>query len=324
MVARVLAPDQGEEGEGDALGRDPAVAVDHRAAHVEQEDGRAARRQLGPVDLEVVGLDPEGEPGTVAAEGVGEGALEVEEEGVAELVALGDVGPVATGAAPIGHVLAGAVAAEGGEDLGEGALADLADGGGGQLPAAPLSLEVAGFLELLGQAPELGELVDGLVAETPAEGFGVDQVGLPALLGGADLAFELVEVVEVAHDVERLLERERRLAPEPVAARRCPELCLDLAFGDPGGKGEAAIRVRAARCGHGRAGRVVAAREVDVVGEPRLPVRVDRQVRARRMRGGIPAEEHTGRLRGERRQLTVWTCDIRGFAAYRLRWWICA
>jgi class 3 adenylate cyclase len=40
------------------------------------------------------------------------------------------------------------------------------------------------------------------------------------------------------------------------------------------------------------------------------------QVRARRMRGGIPAEEHTGRLRGERRSITVWTCDIRGFAAY--------
>lgn len=40
------------------------------------------------------------------------------------------------------------------------------------------------------------------------------------------------------------------------------------------------------------------------------------QVRARRIRGGIAAEEHTGRLRGERRTITVWTCDIRGFAAY--------
>jgi class 3 adenylate cyclase len=40
------------------------------------------------------------------------------------------------------------------------------------------------------------------------------------------------------------------------------------------------------------------------------------QLRQRRMRGGILAEEHTGRLRGERRPITVWTCDIRGFAAY--------
>lgn len=40
------------------------------------------------------------------------------------------------------------------------------------------------------------------------------------------------------------------------------------------------------------------------------------EVKAARMRGGLPSEEHTGRLRGERKVITVWTCDIRGFAAY--------
>jgi class 3 adenylate cyclase len=40
------------------------------------------------------------------------------------------------------------------------------------------------------------------------------------------------------------------------------------------------------------------------------------RVRHRRMLGGIAREEHMGRLRGERRRLTVWTCDIRGFSRF--------
>jgi class 3 adenylate cyclase len=40
------------------------------------------------------------------------------------------------------------------------------------------------------------------------------------------------------------------------------------------------------------------------------------RLRADRMRGGIAAKNYTGRLRGDRHRVTVWTCDIRGFTSY--------
>jgi len=40
------------------------------------------------------------------------------------------------------------------------------------------------------------------------------------------------------------------------------------------------------------------------------------RIRARRMLGGLPAEQHGARLRGVRHRVTVWTCDIRGFTSF--------
>jgi class 3 adenylate cyclase/tetratricopeptide (TPR) repeat protein len=40
------------------------------------------------------------------------------------------------------------------------------------------------------------------------------------------------------------------------------------------------------------------------------------RVKQRRTLGGVPEEDQGGRLHGERRRLTVWTCDIRGFTRY--------
>lgn len=40
------------------------------------------------------------------------------------------------------------------------------------------------------------------------------------------------------------------------------------------------------------------------------------RLRSGRMLGGLTPEQHQGRLRCERRRVTVWTCDIRGFSQY--------
>ena len=57
VVARVLRPDERVERDRDLLGRQEAAAQQHRAAHVDEQDGRGPGQLLGPVDLEVVGRE---------------------------------------------------------------------------------------------------------------------------------------------------------------------------------------------------------------------------------------------------------------------------
>src|SRR3990172_4722776 len=98
-VARELAADERVERQRHLLGRQEAAVVEHRAAEVEEDDRGGLRRELGPPDLEVVRREPHGRAGAAALDGVHERASQVEQERVAELVALGVVGAVAPGAA---------------------------------------------------------------------------------------------------------------------------------------------------------------------------------------------------------------------------------
>ena len=51
---RILRPDERVERERDLLGGQEAAAQQHRATHVDEQDGRRPRQVLGPIDLEVV------------------------------------------------------------------------------------------------------------------------------------------------------------------------------------------------------------------------------------------------------------------------------
>src|SRR6185369_17608191 len=130
VVVRVLRPDQGVERYRDLLRGHEAATEQHRAAHVDEEDGRGPGQLLGPVDLEVVGREADAgraaDRGRVlrAADRVLDRAPDVEVERVAELVRLGGLLALAAAAAAIDPVAAERVARQPGEQVVEDLLAD--------------------------------------------------------------------------------------------------------------------------------------------------------------------------------------------------------
>ena len=77
-VAWELAADERGEGQRHLLGRQEVAVVDHRPAHIEHDDRRRLRRQLGAEHLEVLGSQPQGCAGAVALDRVHQRFLEVE------------------------------------------------------------------------------------------------------------------------------------------------------------------------------------------------------------------------------------------------------
>src|SRR5207245_42059 len=106
--------------------------------------------------------------------------VEGEQERMAELVALGLVGGVATRTPALDRVPAEAVALEVREDVLERLVAELADSARGQLEAVALALEVAGLLELLGELLQPLEVLRRLVAEQLLD---VERIDLVQIVG---------------------------------------------------------------------------------------------------------------------------------------------
>ena len=157
------------------------------------------------------------------AERASERLAQVEQEGIAELVRLALVRRVAAGAAGVDRVAARAVAAELAQHLGERALSDLADRVRGEHPLASPLLEIARRLERLGEPLERLRFFGRLLTQRLSHRGGIDPVRTPCSLGVLEILLQPVEAVELAHQPEGLLERERRLALRPVPARALAE-----------------------------------------------------------------------------------------------------
>src|SRR5262247_2560809 len=103
--------------------------------------------------------------GAVALDRVHQRLLEIEQERIAEFVALGLVGRVAAGAPALDVVPAEAVALEAGEDVLERLVAELSDRPRGELEPIALALEVARLLQLLRQLLQPLEILRRLLAQ---------------------------------------------------------------------------------------------------------------------------------------------------------------
>ena len=164
-VARELATQERVQGQGHLLGGQEEAVVQHRAAHVEHDDGGRLGLELGAEHLEVAGGEPHRGAGPVPLDRVHQGLLQVEEERVAELVGLGVVRAVAARPAVLDGVTAEAVALEVPEDVLERLVADLADGARGEAELIALPLEVPGLFQLPGYLAEALEIARRLRAQ---------------------------------------------------------------------------------------------------------------------------------------------------------------
>src|SRR5437660_5077172 len=198
-VARELAADQRGQRERDLLGRQEVTVVDHRAAHVEHHDRRGLGRELGPDHLEIVRREPHRRAGAVALDRVHQRLLEVEQEGIAELVALGLVGGITARAPALDVVPPEAVALEGREDVLERLVAELADRARGELEPVALALEVARLLQLLRELLQPLEVLRRLLAEQLLDVDRIDLVQIVRRLDAAQLALELLHPLELVH-----------------------------------------------------------------------------------------------------------------------------
>src|SRR5581483_12402850 len=128
----------------------------------------------------------------LAAQRVHDRLLDVEVEGVAELVLLRLVRPLTARAVVAHGVVAEAVATQPGEEVAERLLADPAHAARGELEAAAVALDQPGILELLGDLRELVDAARRLVAERLAQLLAGALVDLPAAVGVAQGALQLL------------------------------------------------------------------------------------------------------------------------------------
>src|SRR5688500_4177380 len=115
-------------------------------------------------------------------------------------------------------MLAGAVALEIGENVGEGFLADLAYALRSQLVAAAGLPDVAGVFEHAGDLAELIELLLFFGAEEVADLVVVEGGQVVPVADVAELRFQVVVLAQALHEAHRLLQRQRFVAGELVAA----------------------------------------------------------------------------------------------------------
>ena len=135
VVARELRGDQRVQRHRDLLGGQEVVAHRHRQRQVQHQHRGGARQQLGALDLEVVGREAHRCAGALAGDGVAHGALDVQVEGVAELVRLGLVGELVADAALAHLMAADLVVHEAVEQVAQRVLPDAAQGPRRQLQA---------------------------------------------------------------------------------------------------------------------------------------------------------------------------------------------
>src|SRR4051812_48090761 len=224
MVPRVLRPDQRVERDRDLLRGEEAAAKEHRAAHVDEQDGRRLRQLLGPEDLEVrrVELERPG-PGIgsaarrvlLARQRVAERPLQVEVERVAELVWLCCLLALPSPPDAVDAMAAEPVAAETREQVVEHLLPDPTAPARCQLEPLALPRQVAGLLELSRQLVETLEISDGVVAQEVADPVAINVGEISRRLDVAERVLERIEALEPRHLLERTVEPERLVAAEP-------------------------------------------------------------------------------------------------------------
>src|SRR5262249_25835012 len=146
-VARELGADQVLQRHRDLFRRLEAAPERHRPGKVDHHHRGGLGLELGLPDLEVVLRELDWELGALTAESVHDRPVEVEVEGIAELVALGVVGAVDALTGVVDLVLAGLLFLELSVDLAEGFLADLAGAARRELPGVAALADVAGVLE---------------------------------------------------------------------------------------------------------------------------------------------------------------------------------
>ena len=217
VVTRELRGDERVQRHRHLLGGEEVVAHRHGQRQVDHQHGARADEVLGPLDLEVLGCEPDRVPPPARWSRVADRALDVEVERIAELVGLGLVGPLVAGAGALDLVLAHLVAGQLLEQLVQRVATDLADAGRRQLEASLLLLDQSRLLEHLGQLGQPIEAAGRVVTQQLPCAVDVDLGQRAGVVRAAEEVLELVDVAELVHERGRLGEPERILAAEVVA-----------------------------------------------------------------------------------------------------------
>ena len=154
-------------------------------------------------------------PPALTPDRVPERLTKVQQERVAELVRLALVGGVAAPAARVDGVAARPVAPQLAEHLGQRALGDLADRLRRQRPLAPPPLEVAAASSVSASRRSASASSAASSPSAARSTAASMRSARPVRSASWRSCFEPVEVVELAHQPERFLERERRCRPAP-------------------------------------------------------------------------------------------------------------
>ncbi len=168
VIPGVLAGDQRVQGHGHLLGRKEVVPHRHRQGKVEHQHRARSDLLLGPLDLEVLGGQPNRRAAAGAADGVADGSLDVEVERITELVGLGGVGPLVPDPGDIDVVLAQLVGGQPFEQLPQCLLAQPAQPAGRQFEPAFGVVDQALLLQHPGQLGDPLQTVGRFVAQQPA------------------------------------------------------------------------------------------------------------------------------------------------------------
>ena len=172
-----------------------------------------------------------GTPGPDAAHGIEQGAVDVDAERVAELVALRVVGELATAPGARSRVPAEALAPQPTEDLGQRLRAELPRGAGGELEAAALAVDVPRLLERLRQVREPIQLVDRVVATEVMQRVPIQPLERVGVARGEELLLHRVVLLLAVDGGERLREPHRLVAGEWIrlAEREVGTCLLEIA-----------------------------------------------------------------------------------------------
>src|SRR5581483_7730624 len=211
-VPRVAGADQALHRHRDLLRCREASLPGHGPAHIEEEHRRRRRGVRRAVDLEVVGKDLERRPGP-ANERLLERPHEVQDEGIAVLVALRVLGAELDRAAVVGLVAAGSVAQQPLVDVAERELADLPDTLRRETRPALALGQVARVHEEQHDLLQELEVPRALGTEQRAEALQVDRFEV----AGEELLLEPLQPLHLAHELDGLGVGERLRALEQVA-----------------------------------------------------------------------------------------------------------
>ena len=157
-----------------------------------------------------------GVPGPDARHRVEQRAVDVDREGVAELVGLRLLGRLAAASGLRERMAAEALAAQPAEDVGQRPHAELARGARRELEMAAVAVEVPGLLERAGQRGELVEVVDRIVAGEVAQRLGIDALERVRVASGDQRLLHRVVLLLAVDRGERIGQAHRLVALERI------------------------------------------------------------------------------------------------------------
>ena len=213
---------------GHLFGRQEIVAHRHREGQVQHQHRGGLHGGLGALDLEVVGRELHRRATAPTGARIAQGALDVEVEGIAELVGLGRVLALVADAGPLQVVAARPVAQEAAVEVAEGVLAEAADGPGRQAQLALVVVDEARLLEHPGQLGQALEALGRLVAQQVAHPVDVDLGERPGTRSPPQHLLQLVQVGQFLEQLHGLTHADRFLSGQ-VARLLPPHLRKQLA-----------------------------------------------------------------------------------------------